>query len=113
MKVLVQALLLEWYRSCIAVSIHRRPIFFDVLEELTDKKCVVGRAAVKITFPPVQSVPTVSHLGYHLPSFGLSLIPPNVSFYGPFQALPLRLQNLSQDAILSVGFDRILTHVNF
>ena len=73
---------------------------------------MVRCTAVKIALPPVQGVPMASHLGHHLPPFGLSLIPPNVSFYGPFQALPLGFSTLSHGATLPVGFDLIPTHVN-
>ena len=74
---------------------------------------MVRRAAVEITLPPVQSVPTASHLARHLPAFGLILIPSNISFYGPFQALLLGLWTLSQDETLPVGFDRIPTDRSF
>ena len=74
---------------------------------------MIRRAAVEITLSPVQSMLTASRLGRHLPPFGSSLSPPNVIFYGPFCALPLRYQILGQNAILPVGSDRIPPNVNF
>ena len=53
-------------RVHICAYLVSRPIFFDVLEEIADKKSVVWRAAVKIALPPVQGVPTASHLGHHI-----------------------------------------------
>ena len=100
LEVLVPAFLLGQYRSCVAISIHCRPVFFDVLEELSNNKCVIRRAAVEITLPPIQGVPSTSHLGHHLPPLGLSISPPNVSVYGPFRALSRGFQTLNHDSPL-------------